>query len=174
MLFRSTMQVEPTKEQIAEMAARGWTWEEGWKAFHPSERVLIDSARVWLVRGGWGGNVAFFSDLEGPVSLEHAAGWAEDNLRRAALRSPIFSGLVEARWEPLTDAEVGTLLPSERALRLQVGTVSAGTTVVVWVNGHIKIYGNSGVVVTQSRAEVEAEIASRGLPPLPADAWEAE
>ena len=156
------MQAEPTKEQIAEMAARGWTWEEGWKAFHPSERALIESARVWLVRGGWGGNVAFFSELEGPVSLEHAAGWAEDNLRRAALRSPIFSGLVEARWERI----------ASRLWMLYLGTCPV---VAVWEEASkftFSVYGMGRYAATWE--EVKTWVARFGLPPLPADAWEGE
>ena len=146
------------------MQARGWEWSERWGSFYPAEAALR-AAEVRKMADGWRaiiGSGGSNSTSSGALPLLEAADWAAAELRRVAMRSPIFAGLVEARWERT----------ASRLWMLYIGTCPV---VAVWEEASkftFSVYGMGRHAATWE--EVKTWVARFGLPPLPADAWEVQ
>ena len=158
------MQIEPTEAERVAMAARGWEWVDRLKSFYPIERAL-QACEVRLMTGGWCAIIASGragSSASDFLPLSEAADWVRDELRKVAMRSPIFAGLVEARWERT----------ASRLWMLYIGTCPV---VAVWEEASkftFSVYGMGRHAATWE--EVKTWVARFGLPPLPADAWEVQ
>ena len=158
----------PTPEQVQAMQARGWEWVAMRGRFYPTELALAGaritpSERIDLpgVRAGlW--QAAVGDECSELLPLSEAADWVRDELRKVAMRSPIFAGLVEARWERT----------ASRLWMLYIGTCPV---VAVWEEASkftFSVYGMGRHAATWE--EVKTWVARFGLPPLPADAWEVQ
>ena len=150
----------PTPEQVAEIKAlleRGWRWDgiRTLPLFIPGFDATID-----LYPDGWRAKVGA---LRSPVgTAKEAADWAAAELRRVAMQSPIFEGVVEAKWQ----------MAKPKVWMLCIGKFPVVSVLIL--RSTIQMNVNSNEYIYQSSEALNAEIARRGLPPLPADAWEAE
>ena len=150
----------PTPEQVQAMRARGWKWVRWAGRFFPASEALLGAVTVRPVEGGWEGKAGH--EASGALPLLDAADWAAAELRRAALRSPIFEGVVEAKWQ----------MAKPKVWMLCIGKFPVVSVLIL--RSTIQMNVNSNEYIYQSSEALNAEIARRGLPPLPADAWEAE
>ena len=155
------MQAEPTKEQIAEMAARGWGWHDHYEEFYPPG--MLDWVSIIRGNGGWCAN------LNGQVSpvttLFEAADWARDELRRVVAQSPIFRDPNAPRWErrdSLWALVVGVDTVVVMADKSRSGQCFLGRA----------YYLGPAWDSFATTKDLAAELARRGLPPLPEGAWE--
>ena len=159
------MQVEPTETERAAMAARGWEWR-GWRElFIPSHPALSKCADIRPVNTGWEATVG--DRASGGLPLLEAADWAGAELRRVVMRSPIFRDPNAPRWErrdSLWALVVGVDTVVVMADKSRSGQCFLGRA----------YYLGPAWDSFATTKDLAAELARRGLPPLPEGAWEAE